>query len=802
MNKLQNIKNFINIIQSRLLTRPDYLSAIKIIKKIYYIARASFEKFQKDSCNIRSSSIAYAIAISVIPILTILIRFASIDRIALRANLASFLAANGMADATELLGILDEILGRANQIAGLGILFMLYSATNLVRNLEDAFNHIYRARNERPMIYRFALYIASFAIIPTLIIFSTGAARLGLSKLQPAEPVFIHDYSGSQWILHEPGILWKYKDKKIEQIDLYERANTGASFRDIFVDENNSKIGPSWEIVGKDHAPPDLVQSDLYESFLMKSRDGLMYVFSKKGLFMYSNDQGNTWQYRRIFFKLTDVHSPQLDDIHITDQGKLVMLLSINSRSGILSGSVNGDWKYTKLDGIYSHFSVITTIPDGQNDYFKNGLYLLGKGVYRYSADNGQSFGVHRRVLYGNKSMGIVSLKYSKSGQMFVTGTGGIWIQEPDSQFRPDLRLQSSSAQIRAMDFLPNGDMFLYGNGSFRYSKDDGKTWLQAKNKELNSDSISAHEVLADGSILLTSENQSLFHLKDPVIINKRDSQGFAMVEFKIKTVKSLHPWIRMIGSILVSIFIFTSCYLMFLFTYKFVPNTIVKWQAASIGSLFTSITILGFFIVFKMWITGFTTTGYIYGVWAAIPLGMLVILSSTAIILFGLELAYIVQHPILYKQQKRKATTKRDSLLWSSILMLSMIYHKLYDENSALTDEQAIHYFSDNAGRLDYIRDTLLESRLISYNEITGEYYPVKPASEISLLKLQKSLVDHSLRIPSRKLNFELLQASDLQELFDRDLKLVTATLGKSKNDLNMADLLPILADKKKTNK
>ena len=805
MNFFQSIKHSLQPALHALTKNPIYEKigepAWRSFLNLLRMFRVALEKFNKDTCTIRSSSIAYAIAISVIPILTIVVRFAAVDRITIRANLASFLAANGMADSTELLSILDEILGRANQIAGIGILFMLYSATNLIRNLEDAYNHIFRAREQRPLLYRFALYIAAFAIIPTLIVFSAGIARLALSKLQPAQPTALAMFSGKKWLLYESGELWKNIDqKKIEKIDLFERSNTGEKFRDIFIDENNRRVGTAWEIVGQDFVNPPLTRQDLYDTkWILASKDTL-YVVNDQGLILHSEDQGHTWSFHRIHFKLTEVYEPEVRDAFVSADNELILLVSINSRTGLVRHKPGATWSYKRLDGVYNRLFSITNITDPKAP-FQNGLYLTGKGVYRYSADLGQSWTPPQVVLFGNRKLYFKSLQATPDGTMyFAASSGELWFQKNGKNTTLNTRADAPGTRTRGFALLPNGAALSYSNHEgFRYSFDGGQNWLRPKNKLLAEMDFAVHLSTPNG-ILLASDNQSLIQISQAKMSQERDEQGYPYAVFQIKKLYKLPLWFTVLGKTLVNLFILVVCFLIFLGAYKAVPNTPVQWKAAAGGSLFTSITLLSFFIIFRLWVTGFTTTGYIYGVWAAIPLGMLIILTSTQIILFGLELAYVIQHPVLY-QKSRRTSLQRDSLLWSCLTLLSLIYHRLYGENSPLTDESAVHYFGDRLGRLDYIRETLLEGKWISYNEISGEYYPTKPASSIKMDELQAFLIEHSLRIPTKFVHLDKEKETLLSPTFEDRLQKILSTIETRDKRVTMADLLPVMVDWQKRN-
>ncbi|MCB1175592.1 MAG: YihY/virulence factor BrkB family protein, partial [Leptospiraceae bacterium] len=592
MDPIRNYKTRISQVLYPVLTWPPVMKSMLFIRGLVLMARAAAEKFVTDSCSIRSSSIAYAIAISVIPILTILIRFAAIDRVTIRANLASFLAANGMADSTELLAILDEILGRANQIAGLGVLFMLYSATNLVRNLEEAFNHIYRAKHDRPILYRFALYIASFAIIPTLLIFSAGAARIALTRLQPAEPTAMIQFQGAQWVLHEPGLLWRYQKNDrgdtLDEIKLFTRANTGAAFRDIFIDETNQHAGPSWEIVGRDYSPPVLQRSDLYNTILLKKSADAIYVVTRKGLILQSRDSGHTWNYWRIHFKLTEVYSPEVHDLWVSPANRLILLVSINSRTGLVQTNDLINWSYQRLDGVYDRVFEIQGV-DNPASEFQNGLYLGGKGRYIFSGNEGRNWTIPIDFEFGDRRLYLADLKANAEGDTwFIAQSGEAWRVAAGQRKQTvlNLRIPAHGVRIRGFSVSPQGSLLIYGDEDFfRYSPDGGSTWLKASNPVLNESSFRALAMQPDGSYYLSTAHQSLIHIQKPRLLPGRDQQGYPYIHFDASIRRSLPLWFTIIGKTLVNLFIFIICFLMFFSAYKFIPNTRVDWRAAAGGS-------------------------------------------------------------------------------------------------------------------------------------------------------------------------------------------------------------------------
>ena len=219
--------------------------------RTYLLLRAAIEKFLADRANVRANAIAYSIVIALIPLFTVLINFSGVAPADIRTNVAGFLAAYGLTDSGELLGILDEILERADYIANIGIALMLYSATSLLLHLEDSFNHIYRARRDRPYVFRFSMYIASLVVLPTLLLILAGGVNFFLNQIRPPELRDITSVEGRQLITANNGVLRYLKDDgEFEQINLTRLVDRTAAYRDLYYDPEREEWGPVHAIMG------------------------------------------------------------------------------------------------------------------------------------------------------------------------------------------------------------------------------------------------------------------------------------------------------------------------------------------------------------------------------------------------------------------------------------------------------------------------------------------------------------------------------------------------------------------------
>ena len=93
---------------------------------------------------------------------------------------------------------------------------------------------------------------------------------------------------------------------------------------------------------------------------------------------------------------------------------------------------------------------------------------------------------------------------------------------------------------------------------------------------------------------------------------------------------------------------------------FRALPNADVGWKAAFGGSLFSALCVVGFFLVFRLIVSKSTTTAALYGVYVAIPLGMIVLLSTVQILLFGLEISYLLQNPRRIRESRYLRSPKR----------------------------------------------------------------------------------------------------------------------------------------------
>jgi membrane protein len=138
-----------------------------------------FSRFNADRCSENSAALTYMSLFALVPLLTVVYTMASAIPAfqGLEVKVQAFMFENLMPDTnSEIRGYLDEFSQQAKNLTGPGIIFLVVTAVLMLRNIEKAFNQIWRASENRSPVSSFMLYWAVLSLAPVTI----GVA-LGLS---------------------------------------------------------------------------------------------------------------------------------------------------------------------------------------------------------------------------------------------------------------------------------------------------------------------------------------------------------------------------------------------------------------------------------------------------------------------------------------------------------------------------------------------------------------------------------------------------------------------------------------------
>ena len=821
------------------------------VRGIYMLFYHATQKFITDACTIRGNAIAYAVIISIIPLTTIFIQAAKINRGVIKTQIAAFLSAYGLSDTSELMSILDEIMARAETIAGLGFIFVLYSASNFFRHLETAFCHIYRAPRPRPLLYRFSLYISAFVVLPVVVIFtsqfiqniryqfeSPQLQNILLRQSQTAQDpssqktkrVSTKGNSKNKWISASDGRLYVYQHDNNEKkvINLAEKVTSSAPYREYLIDLKNERQGQSWEVL---ETPTYSYQIDKHERFNIigcLQTKKTVYAISSAGTIYSTQDEGQSWKYQQLLLnRNNEIYAPRVQDIHINSLGHIYFLIDEISYSILITRQTETYWKYQKFKNNYKRiFSIQNITPkqnrkkirpsrnvtpnalQGQAFPFQNGLYLAGKSLLLYSNNQGQSWQGPYSEIFGERKVSIHAMQADAQGNVYFGGSNGaFWIHaNTGEKSYPDIQSKSNQ-HIYGIAIQRNGTGLLYGSqGLLRYTSDWGRAWHVPEKNPYKKVDILAYAASSNNDFYFTASENTLFRISHLRLSNtlqqtksqsqddknasknitQYDSTGRSFVSWKLQELSATLFWESFLLNALIAPLLVIIIFIILAFLYFLVPYTQVTWRAAAVGGAFSAISITLFLSFFRLWLSGSSTTSYIYGAWAAVPLGMLIVLISTYIMLFGLELAYVNQHSYLYQWDNDK--NKRNCTFWNCLYLLCLCYNSVQKRKQPLTHQTALQNFENNTNNLEISRDLLIDSDLLYYDVARSEYLPLQAATALSLNELREKLLQRTLRIPSRLLNPQLQE--QLNEFMQTPQ--FEKQSSASSSNLTVADILP----------
>jgi membrane protein len=592
------------------------------------ILRRTYTRFNEDGCFYRASAIAYAIVLSAIPLLVVLVKYASWDQETIRAYLSRFMGAYGIQDASEFLGVLDEILKRANTIAIAGTVFMVFSATSILRHIEDSFNHIVRSSTERPLVFRFALYISGIVIVPAVLTLTAGGFQFMLSQLHPPEWKSMATNGNTLWLLGRQ-LHWR-SGEQTGELNLARKIDRKASYKDIYFDMQTGRAGRSFEILGET-PPRELEGRDLRSLTRVAANDGVLYVIGETGTLFFSRDNGRTFDYRIFAFKgQAGLRTPIFEDILALPGKRALILATVGSQSCVVDFRPGG-YGMQCFSNVYSRIVQLS----GK----KSEIFLTGTGRLRRSDDGGFTWFGPFDERFGSRSLPIAAMARDDKGRTYLAG-GALWIRDAESDIFPEIR---SEREIHGLSIDSEGKGFLYGaDGLFRYTMDRGNTWHSPANGDFET-TFFAHQDLGEGRTALAGENGTFMIVGEPQLTAMTDDSGHPLVEFKIFERQSASAVLTFLSRATLWLLVYGILGGLLYAAYKYIPTYPLSSRSSALSAWITATALIVFVTGFQIWVVGFANTGRIYGVWAVVPVGMLLLLFCTQILFFGLELACVL---------------------------------------------------------------------------------------------------------------------------------------------------------------
>jgi membrane protein len=142
------------------------------LRETWRRARYVFSRYTVDRCSENAAALTYMSLFALVPLLTVLYTMASAIPAfqGLETQMQAFLFEHLMPDtSSEIETYLNDFSRQAKNLTGPGIVFLVVTAVLMLRNIEKAFNHIWRTRENRSSVASFLLYWAVLSLAPVTI---------------------------------------------------------------------------------------------------------------------------------------------------------------------------------------------------------------------------------------------------------------------------------------------------------------------------------------------------------------------------------------------------------------------------------------------------------------------------------------------------------------------------------------------------------------------------------------------------------------------------------------------------------
>jgi membrane protein len=129
-------------------------------------------RFKSDHCLETAAALTYMSLFALVPLLTVIYTMASAMPAfqGLEQQMQDFLFENLIPEtSSEIEGYLNDFSQQAKNLTGAGIVFLVVTAILMLRNIEKAFNRIWRTRENRSAVSSFLLYWAVLSLAPVTI---------------------------------------------------------------------------------------------------------------------------------------------------------------------------------------------------------------------------------------------------------------------------------------------------------------------------------------------------------------------------------------------------------------------------------------------------------------------------------------------------------------------------------------------------------------------------------------------------------------------------------------------------------
>ncbi|AXR68574.1 YhjD/YihY/BrkB family envelope integrity protein [Leptospira mayottensis] len=586
---------------------------LKIFVLFIRIIVGSAYRFIKDDCLMQASGISYTTIVSLIPMLTVALSLITITsglenrKEEIFDTINTFiLQSNINVDINTYLETIGELIDTATQIGAIGFVILVFSATAVLRSLENAFNGIWKIRSNRSLFQKFVFYFFVLAIGPLLFVIGEGIAKKTIDFFRPSHYFSMEkDSSGKIWVSGENGTLFRMDSNLKKEYSIREDEIDFENMRCL------DNLGGGLDFCKK----PNIGNSDFIR---IKIREETIYALSTKGILLIKPIESSVWT-------LTSFEGVELKDIEVVNKNNIFIIFKNGEVLHYIPEGIS--FKPIFKDRLKMNASKVY-FPDALKGYIAD-----ESGTVWTSNDGGFNFYPNRLT-----HLAFHDIHQTTNGDIFLTGERGVlyrsqdggnsWIELRHKRYN-FIRIWSFTGpditELFLMDSLGNilisTDLGDHWNPF--YTPMNGKLWANLLLERKENGKLKMLNVGEYRTISITESKDQKFATS---LIAGGDS------------VFTIYSFLRIL-------FPLSGIWLFFLSLYSLIPNTKVPLKASSVGAAVTGIIFLIFLWGFYVYLSSFSeTTMIIYKALAAIPIFLLGVYSLSLIVLFGAEITASLQ--------------------------------------------------------------------------------------------------------------------------------------------------------------
>ena len=731
------------------------------VRKLLRILIAAGQKFVRDEILIRATSIGYALVVSFVPtvIVLLLLDQKTFDIKQKFQDVKVFLANRGLEQLNSFVAAAEpkimSLIDNAGAITGVGLIVVLFTATSVLRNLDNALNKIWRIKKNRPFIQK----VGGFLLV---LVFGPLVLSVGISMAQSLINQFASPDLGITRVLDDRVVILGTKHVKIEKSTKpdskwkYESIINKTSYDTqkkpiVFSAESNKIVNIDARFK---RAQKSELKFDTYKD-ITKTRAAMLMVTEGGNLLM-SNDGGKNWSIRAFKKEVKEIDGSRNSLWDVSFE----RIHMFNNRQGLIFGNEGLILRTTDGGRNWSpgYFKVKNFF--GKDKLFNQNIHdfaILGDTIYAvcqnyyviYSKDRGETWKVQQDIYDLGQQVKTEDQEEQDldlygihvfNNQIFITGEDGTLIKSLDGGNTWD---NSESIfqgkQLRKITSVDAKVKILIGNNSQVWlSNNSGESWDEVELETLEELNHVAYLPKSKSVIFVGNA----YHI---LSANQKDLTKISLIE------KS--PFWRVlvtaVGKVVLPFFVI---FFTFFLIYKIMPNTLVSNMAAAMGATVTSlmwvIFIAGFRFYIRIALKG--TTFIIYGTLAAIPLFLLLVYISTVLVLYGAEVSYFVQYPGMLKMSKKRLLAQESSKrqIWYGLNVLHRLFMNFETGRGESKESDLLKACNNDSEEFHNIMKNLIEKNIVQTTE-EGKWVPVMSPRLIKMKELIDLLDASDFMIP-----------------------------------------------------